>query len=150
MRKSWSNANAGRVSVQVGDTAVLQEMCELYSKGCPSWRPGIGPSQPSTSEGMRVRSPIRWAMTWSKLTPVRTSVFDIGAPLSMFPVCMQWMTPLLACSFHRPRRKTNRSFQGASGFRHGPSSMPAPSPLAHQCCEWKPMPVKVTSVRVGG
>ena len=97
-----------------------------------------------------MRSPIRCAITWSKLTPVRTSVFDMGAPLSMFPVCMQWMTPLLACSFHSPRRKTIRSFHGASGVRQGPSSMAAPSPLAHQCPEWKPMPVNVTSVRVGG
>ena len=97
-----------------------------------------------------MRSPIFCAITWSKLTPVRTSFFSIGAPLRMLPVCMQWMTPLLAFSFHRPRMKTIRSRQGASGSRQGPSSMAAPSPLAHQCCEWKPMPVNVTSVRVGG
>ena len=95
----------------------------------------------------RVSSPIRCASNWFETDARADFGLRQGAPLSMFPVCIQWITPLFACSFHRPLMKTIRSRQGASGVREGPSSMAAPSPLAHQWFEWKPMPVKVTSVR---
>ena len=87
---------------------------------------------PRTRLGTAVRAPRRCARTWSIVRPTRISPWSV---LTQAPESMLAMRPrcgLLcraACSLNRPLRKTMSSRKGSIGFRPGPISIEAPSPL---------------------
>src|SRR5258706_4069595 len=57
-------------------------------------------------------------------------------------------TPV-ACLLNRPVMKFIFAFNGAIGSRLLPSSIPAPDPFAHQCCELMPLPMNNAAKRLG-
>jgi hypothetical protein len=50
----------------------------------------------------------------------------------------------------QPADEDIRSRKSASGVQTLPSSIDAPSPLAHHSCLWKPLPANRIAIRVGG
>src|SRR5262245_47015233 len=111
----------------------------------------IDGSHPSTRLGTFVWPRIRWAITWSQLTPERISPPGARrAPVSRLPVWQLWMPPISASSVYSPRRNRSFSRNGRSGSSTLPSSMPRPSPRAHHSPLWKPLPANRTANRTGG
>ncbi len=60
------------------------------------------------------------------------------------------MPPINASWLYSPRRNSNFSRKGRSGSSTLPSSILAPSPLAHHSLLWKPLPENRQANRTGG
>ena len=88
---------------------------------------------PRTRLGTAVCFPRCWARTWSIVLPTRISPWSVltQAPESMLGIRPRWgLLCRAACSLNSPLTNTMSSRKGIIGFRPGPISIEAPSPLS--------------------